>query len=463
MKTARILVVAAAALCLPVTAAAESTIVTLGSAPVRGPLLGAGGGGSAPASGFEAPSSLNPTKLYHMSRSADPAARLYVAGAIRKTSRAETVHAARVLVNDPDVRVRRVLAQSLAQKPARRWIPLLTQALDDADADVRATAARALVQHGPDVFVEPMSRLLDDPSPSVRDVAIDSLAAAGTPGLTTLVAVQTGARPASPQLAAQVDQTLHRIAADRGDTLVSLLDLAGVDRAHTQGVANLLADCGPVGTDMLLAEMDAGLTQKAFYARRALAAYPHAAVPLINRRLMEVDLKETKSALVTPYLEVLAAAGDARALPGLERLATSKRPYLRAETMLVLGAIDDPRAVELLITGLTDAESDVRGAAADGLGQQRSVEGIKPLIRLVARGDAVSVKAIRALGRIGDARAALVLERQLASDNPVVRRYACEALEAIGHTSARDGLLGKLDDPDAMVRYTASRALGSME
>lgn len=359
--------------------------------------------------------------------------------------------------------MRRALAESLARKAAKRWIPLLTEAIDDADAEVRATAARALMEHGPEVFLAPMVRLLDDPAPSVRRVAIDGLASAGTPGLTALLAVHTGSRPASAQVVDEVDDALHRVAAHHPDGLVALIDLGKVDRSHTQRVANLLADCGPVGTDMLMAEMDAGLTQKAFYARRALAAYPGTAVPLINRRLLEVDLKDTKSALITPYLEVLRAAGDARALPALERLAKSKRPYLRAETMLVLGHIDDARAVELLVAGLTDADSDVRGAAADGLGQQRSVDGIKPLIRLVARGDAVSVKAIQALGKIGDARAALVLEQQLASDNPTVRRYACEALERIGHTSARDGLLEKLDDPDAMVRYTASRALGSME
>ena len=466
MKIARTLFVATLALTLPATAAAESTIVTLGSAPVRGPMLGAAASdGSAPAKRavFSAPSSMNPTKLYHMSRSDDPAARLFVASAIRRNSRAEMVHAARVLINDPDVRVRRVLMEALSQKDAKRWLPLLVQGTADADAEVRLSAARGVVQHGPESYLAPMKSLLDDADPNVRRVALDSLMVAGGPGLSELLAIETGARPSSPQLLAEVDETLHRYAADHGEELVAALDFTKVERANLQRVANLMADCGPVGTSMLLAEMDGGLSQRAFYARRALATYPNAAVVPINNRLMEVQLKGTRSALITPFLEVLAAAGDPRAIPSLERLATSRRPYLQAEALLVLGRIDDTRAVEILIGALADPDVDVRGAAATGLGEQRAEAAIKPLIRLVARGDAITVKAIKALGQIGDARAALVLERQLESTNPTVRRYACEALENIGHRSARKSLSNKLDDPDAMVRYTASRALGSME
>jgi HEAT repeat protein len=466
MKISRMLIAAALALTIPVTASAESTITTLGSAPVRGPLLGAAAGdGSSPAKSakFSAPSSLNPTKLYHMSKSADPAARLFVASAIRRSSRAEMIHAARVLIQDDDVRVRRALLGSLAAKEAKRWIPLLTEALTDRDPEVRLFAARGLVQHGPEVYAEPMKAMVDDPSAAVRRVVLDSLMSAGPDGISELVAIEIGARPVSAELLDEVDQTLHRHAANHGDQLVAALDLSKVERSHMQRVANLVADCGPIGTSMLLAEMDGGLSQRAFYARRALAAHPRYAVKPINARLMEFRLKGTKSALITPFLEVLAAAGDPRALPGLERLATSNRPYLRSEALLVLGRIDHPRAVELLIDGLSDPEADVRGSAAAGLGEQRAEAGIKPLIRVVARGDAISVKAIRALGQIGDRRAALVLERQLESENPVVRRYACEALENIGHRSARKSLSSKLNDPDAMVRYTASRALGSME
>lgn len=466
MKTARNLILLTLVLAVPASASAESTIMSIGSVPQKGPVLGAAAtDGSSPARrvAFKAPATMNPTKLYHMSKSADPAARLHVANAIRRSTRPEIVHAARVLVNDPDVRVRRVLTESLAQKTAKRWIPLLTKAFGDKDAEVRIAAAKGLVQYGPEAYLDAMTSRLNDPSPAVRRIVLDSLMAAGKPGLEALVAIEIGAEPASDQMIAEVDETLHRYAADHGDELAQMLDLSTVDRRHAQRVANLLADCGPMGTNVLLAEMDAGLSQRAFYARRALTAYPGSSVKAINRRLMNVDLKETKSALITPYFEILAAAGDARALPGLKRLVTSRRPYLRSEGMLVLGHIQDDRAVALLIEGLQDPEADVRGAAATALGTQKSEKGIKPLIRVVARGDAVAVKAIRALGEIGDARAALVLERQLDSDNPVVRRYACEALERIGHRSAVKGLASRLDDPDAMVRYTASRALGSFE
>ena len=73
------------------------------------------------------------------------------------------------------------------------------------------------------------------------------------------------------------------------------------------------------------------------------------------------------------------------------------------------------------------------------------------------------VRAIEALGKIGDKRATLVIERQLEHPRSTVRQYACQALEAIGHRAAADGLVKRLEDPDAMVRYSATKALGRMD
>jgi HEAT repeat protein len=449
MKAARLLLLLGVIAGTPAIALAES--------PAG---VGSGNAGAV----FTPPSVLNPGRLVRLAKQQNPAARLYAARGIRQVRRAKTVRAARILIADRDVLVRRTLVESIATAPSRFWLPLLTQALGDPDPGVRTRAVLGLKQYPADQFIQASLPLLTDPSEEVRRTVREGLVGLGQEGITRLVEIEVGTSPMPEEVVAEVDGTLRHYAVSNGAALAEQLDMHDVHGTAAQRIARLLTACGRPGVNALLTEMDRGLTQAAFHARRALIEHPGAAVLPINDRLMNIDLEFTKSARITVYLDILISAGDPRALPGLERLIESVRPYLRGEAARTLGHHDSPHAVTLLLAALRDDVASVRGEAATALGRLEVKAAVMPLVRLASGDGPETIRAIRALGAIGDPGAALVLQQKLKSNSPAVRRHACEALERIGHPAAVKSLrLAKWNDPDAMVRYTAGRALGTME
>lgn len=148
---------------------------------------------------------------------------------------------------------------------------------------------------------------------------------------------------------------------------------------------------------------------------------------------------------------VLRSASDPRLVPALVSLATDRAPELAREAVRALGRIDDPRSRPVLVRVLErSADPVARALAAGALGllgdarglallrqmidtgdratQRAAVEGIEAiatmddverLLRLLARGDTgLVVRTVRALGRIGDARAYGPLRARAAADPP---------------------------------------------
>ena len=448
---------------LPATAVAENTIVTITNSHASGPVLGSTSiesGSPSKVRGFEAPSKLTPTKLYHMSKSVNPQARRFSAESVGRLDRPEVVHAVRVLVSDPDPEIRLALARGLSHKRSVRFLKFMVSLSKDPDPRVRRAAADGLARQPEIADISTLVALVDDPDREVRVIAIEAVAEGQ---ISHLMEIELGKREVHPDVLLDVDAALHRMARDQGRDFAQQLSLEGLESGASQRVANLLAASGPEGADILLAEMEQGLTKQAFHARRALELSPDAAIVPIVRLLQNVDLADTPTARITPYLPILQASGDERAIAALARLGKSRRAYLRAEAVRALGSFSQPAAVQVLLEGVEDPEGEVRLEAASSLGRLREPTAIHALVRLVASQDTAMVRAIEALGKIGDKRATLVIERQLEHPRSTVRQYACQALEAIGHRAAADGLVKRLEDPDAMVRYSATKALGRMD
>jgi len=140
---------------------------------------------------------------------------------------------------------------------------------------------------------------------------------------------------------------------------------------------------------------------------------------------------------------------------------------VRVEAALALGEIGDPRGVEILISVLTDRvqHDRVRGAAAAALWKLEDERAVEPLG--LAAGEMsgyLHYYAMKALVRIGSARAiALLCERLQAAD---VRQRQCAA-EALakserGEAEAFEPLCMALRDPDSFVRDHAAQALGRL-
>lgn len=120
--------------------------------------------------------------------------------------------------------------------------------------------------------------------------------------------------------------------------------------------------------------------------------------------------------------------------------------------------------VEYLIAALSDTDTWVRGSAARSLGVLGHPAAVAPLIRLLrASDDGLRVNALRALRRIGDARAApAVYEVAASSSTPLgVRFSAMLTLAGLGDRRAVGLLVSVLTEPnlDGQLAIPASATL----
>jgi HEAT repeat protein len=78
---------------------------------------------------------------------------------------------------------------------------------------------------------------------------------------------------------------------------------------------------------------------------------------------------------------------DPRVLELLQLYAGHRRPEVRREAVIALGAAADARAIPPLVERLGDDNPEVRAAAAEALAARNEVRAVPRLVRLVRRGD----------------------------------------------------------------------------
>jgi hypothetical protein len=143
-------------------------------------------------------------------------------------------------------------------------------------------------------------------------------------------------------------------------------------------------------------------------------------------------------------------------------------PRVRAEALDKLRSVNDPKAQEMLIEGLTDPDIRVKVRAIDLLGAQQATAAV-PLMtqQLFLRETQAVVKLhiVAALGRIGDSRGTLPIVGYLkeASDDQT-RGTAVFALGEIGDPHATDVLVQTVtNDRNPMVRKLAQESLEKID
>ncbi|MDP2726939.1 MAG: HEAT repeat domain-containing protein, partial [Dehalococcoidia bacterium] len=138
------------------------------------------------------------------------------------------------------------------------------------------------------------------------------------------------------------------------------------------------------------------------------------------------------------------------------------RPKLAS---LFLARQDGPSAAsryDVLIRGLSSREACVRHFALDLLGQWPSRVDLESLIPLLHDPDmGVRLRAARALGKTGDARAVPALIDALGHSDDLIAGEATDALALIGE-AALEPLIRALQVHDPYVRWHAAKALAEM-
>jgi HEAT repeat protein len=158
----------------------------------------------------------------------------------------------------------------------------------------------------------------------------------------------------------------------------------------------------------------------------------------------------------------LVAIGSASFDP-LVRAVQSPGWIARENAVWALGALDNHKAVPVVLSSLRDSEAPVRRRGAWALGALDASEAVTALVGALTDEDAgVRRQAAWALGAIGDRAGVDGLLKALNDSSPDVREQAAWALGAIGDSKATPGLAKALKDTDARVRRQAAWALGAI-
>jgi HEAT repeat protein len=206
--------------------------------------------------------------------------------------------------------------------------------------------------------------------------------------------------------------------------------------------------------EILLGDDEAGAVDAA--KALGLSGASNAMEPLVD--LLSVG---GTPARVEAAVEALGALGDPRAIEVLETYAGHRSPEVRRRAIKALAAIKDERVVPTLLDALGDAAPDVRAAAADALAARKEAKAAPRLLALVKRND---VGAAPALGLLATPELVPALaELQGTVDDNVVASALGEYLK---RDDVSDGLrvdvvrtIGRLSGASAttaLVEYLAS-------
>jgi hypothetical protein len=280
--------------------------------------------------------------------------------------------------------------------------------------------------------------------------------------VTDLRADADGMAKRNPATRGSIMMAMHRIA-NRNliEEMVERLGRARTEEARTALRGALLALGAEVVTPLVRSLVAASdLSARRAY-RDALVELDRVGVPLL-----EDMIGDERWFVVRNMVGILGEIRSADAVEHFARTIRHADVRVRRETIIALSKFGGEEAVQQLLVGLGDAEPSLRSAAALGLGLTKAGTAVAPLIKRLGEETDVEtvVEIIRALGRIGDARAVKVLAERAAggslfSRTPLpVRLEAIRALGEIGGEPARAVLHTLMRDRNAEVREAAIKA-----
>jgi len=166
----------------------------------------------------------------------------------------------------------------------------------------------------------------------------------------------------------------------------------------------------------------------------------------------------TPSLLRIKAARLLGETGSPRATAVLLQSISDADPLIRLAVISGLGLLRDVDAVPSLAARLQSDLPRLQAAAAWALGEIGDASALPALVQFLASGRDVPA-AVRALGRLGDPRAAAVLFPLLQPPRRGVAEYVLEALARLKATGTLEALVGVLRGADEALAAEAARAL----
>ncbi|HSP15392.1 MAG TPA: HEAT repeat domain-containing protein [Thermoanaerobaculia bacterium] len=271
----------------------------------------------------------------------------------------------------------------------------------------------------------------------------------------------------SEQMRSAIQESLARLAT--GETIQALVDM--VHKAtpdKVEGIQRLAAALGVTARRSLLVAL---ADEKNMSRRRRLFDFIASLGPTIVPDAISF-LGDDRWFVVRNMVALLRAVRDQSSLPQVRNLAHHPDLRVRMEAIKSLFALDSTVPRSLLDDLVNDPDPKVAETAITLLGNYGIKEGVEPLLRVVSGNDVLGarrvlrIKAIRALGEIGEPRALQQLDRFFKTGflpwPAKEERYA--AWESIYHYPAdvRQTFIEKgLRSSDPQVRAICARFAGT--
>lgn len=172
---------------------------------------------------------------------------------------------------------------------------------------------------------------------------------------------------------------------------------------------------------------------------------------------------ETDPGVVEFLLEIVGRGGTDDALITLQKYLSSDDRELQNRAMATLRRLRNPNAAKLVAPLLSSEHHETRRLAVETVGLLKN-KCVLPELREILKSDAedqIRAAAARALGELKDNEAVCLLEESL-HDSRAVRCQAVIALGNLGQKESAPALVAQLRDPAAEIRYHACHALGQI-
>jgi HEAT repeat protein len=432
--------------------------------------------------------------LWHLLRDDVEYVRLTAAGAIIRLTQSTPVPIAVDGLSDPRPAVRRLTAITLAQLKDKAAESTLIDTLRDEDEKVRMDVARALGLCGTETAVPSLIEMLHDRSVLVRQETANALSNFADPSVAPALAEALKdpdwhVRAAATTALAKVTKVTEQQTASSTPLIISKLQedeyaLVRDRAADALGLPNDKKAVAALVTAIISNDRDARFhAAKTIERSRATSALSDLMehrldpnpevrlkiieifgeiggsdqVPAIAEALNDSDANVRLAAVTA--LRRMQEAGVAEALK--QKLGDTD-PHVRAQAARTLGDLGDRSAVSNLIAELRDENGYVRGAAAEALGKLGDKSAVPSLVNVLA--------GVRPQKGIGPKPEGLIIGTganllpEMAKLKQVEEKVkAVQALGEIGDSEAADPIIQYgLKSEDAGLRAESAYALGKM-
>ncbi len=351
-------------------------------------------------------------------------------------------------MKSPNAEIRYFACSAIGASTIPQGVTMLLKALGDERWRVRKSASEALVKYG-EAVIAPLQQVLKlTEDEDIRFWTIKTLGKLGPKAQRFLLeALRNGDKQTRYVIAAALGES-----GDKRVIRVLIESLADPDWTIRKSATMALAEIGDNAVDMMLEYLRGPNEDIRDGCLRALVKAGNASLQKLFDEIIKMD--ENHRFLIRKSIVKIGA----RVVEPLMRLFKLQNPEILAFAASALGEIGNPRAVPVLVGGLSHADWNVRRSSAYALTEigERGVDKIAEALK--SSNDDVRYWVTRILESIGEPGVPYLI-RALKDQNREIRFFAARALGSSFDSSVARSLVNSLADEVWSVRKAAAESI----